>query len=75
MTKDSITVYSLPDCPMCRNLKNRLASNGIDFTDCEDENTMKELGIFNVPVMQVNDQLLDYKASLQWLNNKEDNNN
>lgn len=74
MTKDSITVYSLPSCSMCRNLKNRLTRAGIEFTNCEDEEEERRLGMDSVPMMQVNDgPLMNYKEALTWVSEHEEN--
>jgi glutaredoxin len=60
-------VYSLPTCGQCRVLKAKLKEKNIDFTVVEDIETMKELGIQGVPVLQFDDgsKLIQMEA-IKW---------
>ena len=60
-------VYSLPTCGQCRVLKAKLKEKNIDFTVVEDTETMKELGIQGVPVLQFDDgsKLIQMEA-IKW---------
>lgn len=60
-------VYSLPTCGQCRVLKAKLKEKNIDFTVVEDIETMKELGIQGVPVLQFDDgsKLIQMEA-VKW---------
>ena len=60
-------VYSLPTCGQCRVLKAKLKEKNIDFTVVEDIETMEELGIQGVPVLQFDDgsKLIQMEA-IKW---------
>lgn len=60
-------VYSLPTCGQCRVLKKKLEEKNIDFIVVEDIETMKELGIQGVPVLQFDDgsKLIQMEA-IKW---------
>jgi glutaredoxin len=60
-------VYSLPTCGQCRVLKAKLKEKNIDFTVVEDIETMKELGIQGVPVLQFDDgSKLFQMEAIKW---------
>ena len=60
-------VYSLPTCGQCRVLKAKLKEKNIDFTVVEDTETMKELGIQGVPVLQFDDgSKLIQMGAIKW---------
>lgn len=71
--EDSITVYSLPTCGMCRALKQQLKSHSIEFTDVEDVNVMQKLGICSVPVMYVGNTRYSFQDALKWVSKQEKN--
>lgn len=52
--KDSIKVYSLPTCGMCKALKQLLKTRNIQYEDCQDIELMKELGITGTPTLEFN---------------------
>lgn len=66
-------VYSLPTCGQCRVLKAKLKEKNIDFTVVEDIETMKELGIQGVPVLQFDDgsKLIQMEA-IKWATAQEE---
>ncbi len=61
---DSIILYSLPTCGMCKMLKRELDNNSILYTVCDDETQMREKNITHVPVLSVNGELLSFKDAL-----------
>lgn len=63
--KDSIKVYSLPSCGMCKMLKRELDNNSIVYTVCEDREEMIKMNIAHVPVLSVNGELFSFKDALQ----------
>ena len=65
--EDSIKVYSLPSCGMCRALKRALSDNNIPFDVCEDEKEMAELGIKNVPILSVNGKFYNFNEARAWI--------
>lgn len=67
---DSIKVYSLPTCGMCKMLKRSLDAHNIPYTTCEDINIMAEMNIKSVPVLSVNGTLYNFKDALDWVNRR-----
>ena len=63
--EDSIKVYSLPSCGMCKMLKQQLNSLGIKYTVCEDTEEMRKVNITSVPVLSINGELFSFKDALK----------
>lgn len=63
--KDSIKVYSLPSCGMCKMLKRELDKNSIVYTVCEDTEEIGKMNITNVPVLSINGELFSFKDALR----------
>ncbi len=62
-----ITLYST-ECPKCQILKKKLDTKGINYTIITDVNAMLAKGLNLMPVLQVNEQLLDFTAAVDWVN-------
>ncbi len=65
--EDSIKVYSLPTCGMCKLLKRELDSRSIKYEVCEDVQEMESKGISNVPMMEVDGELLNFQNAMKYL--------
>ena len=65
-----ITVYTTKHCPQCQLLKQRLTQLGIKFDVFDDEEKMREMGISSVPVMQVDEKMLNFREALNYLNER-----
>ena len=63
--KDSIKVYSLPSCGMCKMLKQHLNNLGIKYTVCEDTEEMRKVNITSVPVLSINGEHFSFKDALK----------
>lgn len=64
---DIYILYST-GCPKCEVLKKKLAEKGIQYTENNSVDEMLKLGIEAVPVLKVNDRLLDFKGAVDWVN-------
>lgn len=64
-----IILYST-DCPKCQILKKKLNSKGIEFREETNVDKMSELNIVQVPVLQVEDKLLDFSSAVKYVNNR-----
>lgn len=62
-----ITLYST-GCPKCQILKKKLDAKGINYTTVTDVNEMLTKGLNLMPVLQVNEQLLDFALAVEWVN-------
>lgn len=64
---DIYILYST-GCPKCEVLKKKLAEKGIQYTENNSVDEMLKLGIEAVPVLKVDDRLLDFKKAVDWVN-------
>ena len=64
---DSIKVYSSISCPKCRMLKMTLQQKGIEYEEITDVNVMASLNIKNLPMLGVNDTLLNLPQAMKWI--------
>ena len=67
-----VVLYST-HCPKCRVLEAKLNLKDIEYKINTDMDKMESLGIMSVPVLEVDNQLLQFKEAVDWINNyKED---
>lgn len=57
-------------CPKCNILKAKLDEKNISYTECDNVEFMKDMGVTTVPVLNVNNELLGFKAAVDWVNNQ-----
>lgn len=62
-----ITLYST-HCPRCRVLETKLTQKNIEFNVVTDVNKMESLGIQSVPILEVDDKLLNFTDAIAWVN-------
>ncbi len=59
-------------CARCKVLELKLKQKQVDFETVDDEGTVvavgKEHGIMQAPILQVNDQFLDFAAAVKYVN-------
>ena len=68
----NVTLYST-HCPKCRVLEAKLNLKDIKYEINTDMDKMESLGIMSVPILEVDNQLLQFKEAVDWINNyKED---
>ena len=59
----NIIVYTLPTCPKCRVLKQKLAAKNLEFTEVQDVQTMQRLDIMSCPAVDIDGELIrDFAA-------------
>lgn len=66
-----VVLYST-HCPKCTVLEKKLKQKNIEFEEVNDIKTMKDKGIFSVPVLEVDDNMMDFSTANQWVNMQED---
>lgn len=66
MTNQKVILYST-GCPQCRVLKAKLDAKAVPYEVCSDIEKMKELGITSVPMVQVDEDILNMKDALSWV--------
>lgn len=55
-------------CPKCKILKLKLDKLGLKYEESEDIDELIRLGFRFAPVLQVDDQYLDFSKANAWLN-------
>lgn len=67
----NVVLYST-HCPRCNVLEKKLKQKNIDFEEVNDIKTMKNKGIFSVPILEVDGSMMDFYTANQWVNMQED---
>lgn len=67
----NIVLYST-NCPKCKILEKKLTDKNINFTKNNNVVEMSELGIDQVPVLSIDDNLLGFVEANKWINERED---
>ena len=63
---DNIILYST-HCPLCKGLEQLLKTHNINYVLCTDEDKMRALGIKQVPMLSVNNNLLTFPQASKWV--------
>lgn len=63
----NVVLYST-HCPKCGVLEKKLSSSNIDYDIITDENLMIEKGFMSVPMLEVDGEIMDFKAAVEWIN-------
>ena len=54
-------------CPNCLRLEDLLKSKNINFEHFMDEDKMIEMGMSKVPMLEVDNEMMDYKTAIKWI--------
>lgn len=65
-----ITIYTTETCPKCKILKKKLDSKNIDYNEVNDIDVLKSLDIYEVPILDVNGEYLEFNEANSWVNNQ-----
>lgn len=63
----NVVLYST-HCPKCSVLEKKLSSSNIDYDIVTDEDLMIEKGFTSVPMLEVDGEIMDFKAAVEWIN-------
>lgn len=63
-----MVLYTKDNCTRCEMLKTKLKSKNIDFVEVDDESTIEALGIEFLPVLKVDDELLELGKANDFIN-------
>lgn len=61
-------IFYTTHCPKCRILEQKLKSKNIEYTEFTDVDKMIEMGFSNVPVLDVNNEIMDFVKANKWIN-------
>lgn len=64
-----ITLYTT-HCPKCNVLKSKLDSKNIEYKIVEDVDTMQNKGFSSAPVLEVDNETLDFVNAIKWVNER-----
>ena len=65
-----IKCYSLPNCPMCEMLKEKLTEINVSFEEVQNKEILKSKGITHVPCLEIEEnKILKFAEALKWVNN------
>lgn len=67
----SVVLYSTK-CPRCCVLEKKLKQKNIEYEEINDVEIMQNKGIVSVPVLEVDEVLMDFSKANQWVNMQED---
>lgn len=56
-------------CPKCKVLEKKLAAKNIAYTEITDTDVMLEMGFNATPMLEVDGNIMDFKAASDWINN------
>ena len=62
-----VTLYST-GCPKCKVLVTKLDGKNINYNVVSDINVIISKGINTVPVLEVDNNLMDFKTAVDWVN-------
>ena len=62
-----VTLYST-GCPKCKVLVAKLNKKNINYNTISDINVIISKGISTVPVLEVDNNLMDFKTAVDWVN-------
>ena len=63
----NIVLYST-GCPKCEVLKKKLTESGVLYEENHSVDEMLALGITQVPVLEVDGTMMDFKSAVAWVN-------
>lgn len=63
----TVTLYST-GCPKCNVLKKKLEAKNINYSTNSSVDEMLKMGISQVPMLKVNDYLMNFKEAVDWIN-------
>lgn len=64
---ENIVLYST-GCPKCKILKKKLDDKGIKYEEVNEKEKIMEKGVFSVPWLEVNGDMMDFGKSIKWVN-------
>jgi len=65
-----LVLYST-GCPKCEVLKRKLAEKGLQYAECSSVDEMKGLEIMQVPMLDIDGALVDFRQAVDWINKYE----
>lgn len=54
-------------CPKCTVIEKKLKAKNISYTEVDDVETMQALGFHSLPVLKVDDKVLNFQQAYKWI--------
>lgn len=65
-----VVLYTI-GCPKCKILEKKLEAKNIKYEIFTNEEEMLRQGITHLPMLKLDDELLDFGKAVKWINNYE----
>ena len=62
-----VTLYTT-HCTKCMVLEKKLTAKNIEYSTVEDVNLMISKGFDTMPMLEIDDKVMDFKAANTWIN-------
>ena len=62
-----IKLYTI-GCPKCNILEEKLDAKNIKYEKCEDKDIMISKNMDQLPILEVDDELMNYSSANAWVN-------
>ena len=62
-----VTLYTT-HCPKCMILEKKLTAKNIEYSTVEDVDLMISKGFDTMPMLEIDDKVMDFKAANTWIN-------
>ncbi len=62
-------------CPMCKILTQKLKNTNIQFEEINDIDLMISKGFTSMPMLKVDNKIMNMQQAIKWINEREGNNN
>lgn len=66
----TVTLYST-GCPKCTILKKKMDSKDIKYETISDVDLMQEKGFTELPMLEINGGIMNFKDAISWINGLE----
>ncbi|MFA6728177.1 MAG: hypothetical protein WCS17_08190 [Prevotella sp.] len=67
--EDKIVLYST-GCPRCRMIEKKLDGAGVRYIRVEDIHLMIVKGMMSAPMLEVNEEIMNYEQASEWIENR-----
>lgn len=65
---DIIKLYTT-HCPKCKVIESKLNNKNIEYIEISDIKEIQNKGFMSVPVLEVNENIMDFTTANTWINN------
>ena len=63
-----ITIYTVPNCPKCKMLKDKMTKKNIEFVEETNLDEVIQRGFKSAPVLRVDDTFFDFAPANTYVN-------